>query len=213
MTLIGSSRYYATLNIHLGVKGVVLSLLQQILGSIPYIPKHGYFTNYSDEVEETAQRLLVNESENLQPFGELFGRVTTTFIRTIPNRLIKCYSINLQLDPCSRKLATRRFDTTHLREYFMGRYPLQIRKLESFYPWGKLSAMVDFHSPFVPTNILMDGQILTSGFVHVVDVQVETEELLLPSPYQTNCRDYTDVNKETCIANKTRNPSSYQVNL
>ncbi|GBN94059.1 hypothetical protein AVEN_21563-1 [Araneus ventricosus] len=74
---------------------------------------------------------------------------------------------------------------------------------------GEAEVFFGIHSPFVPMNPVTEGHEIRLGYYYHFQVQLEKEKHLLPSPYQTNCRD----NEPSDDGEKFTNPNSYQVCL
>ncbi|GBM81495.1 hypothetical protein AVEN_154540-1 [Araneus ventricosus] len=171
------------------------------------IPKHGCYTNFSEEVEKIAQRLLLHDShDDPLPFRTMRSgmEMTTTFVQGGMDTFLKCYSHNLHLYQSDHKPTTLKTDFSLFSSLLVNVYDLQISQLESFYPWGKSQVFFAVHSPFFPINPSIQGHVIKSGVDYAVE---EKEERLLPPPYQTNCKDYAASEE----ANNATNPASSQM--
>ncbi|CAL1292403.1 unnamed protein product, partial [Larinioides sclopetarius] len=92
------------------------------------------------------------------------------------------------------KQAFLQFDITKNHFEYMNISRLSLLELEAFGQWSK--RMVAFilrfgiHSPYVPKNPYFEGYaIRLLGFDCKMEAKLEKEELFLPPPYQTSCRD------------------------
>ncbi|CAL1299494.1 unnamed protein product [Larinioides sclopetarius] len=162
---------------------------------------------------------LLNDSYNdAQLFlAHGYDSKTRTFIDT-DSVLLKCYSDNLHLFQSGSKLETWEIDFFKSQRASFLSYALNQGNIELFNSQDEPQELfksvdgpqvfVAIHSPYVPVDPL-ELQAIKPGKEYRIDIKLESEEHLLPPPYQTNCRD----NGPSKDAKEFTNPNSYEMCL
>ncbi|CAL1289823.1 unnamed protein product [Larinioides sclopetarius] len=174
------------------------------------IPKTGYYTNYSQDLVETAQLYLPYEDFNANRLYVKYSGIETfqtrTFIQARPT-FLKCYSENLHLYQNDLKRSVQEIDFNSSAGSKIMSFELSLFKINLYYPSLRPQVFIGIHSPFVPNNPRFDGQAIYPGKSYGFVVEMDQEEHRLPPPYQTSCRD----NGPSKDAKPFTNPNSYQM--
>ncbi|GBN91727.1 hypothetical protein AVEN_71034-1, partial [Araneus ventricosus] len=143
--------------------------------SMLMIPKMGYYTNYSEEVEEWSQFLLLNGSID-DP--DLFSKDSSTqdvktFLVDYDSSILKCYSNNLHLYQSGLKPQTKQIGHLPFNygDHISG-YIIQLHKIELFQPLDKPQVFFGIHSPFVPLDTITEGHEIRMGYDYHFQVQL-----------------------------------------
>ncbi|CAL1299497.1 unnamed protein product [Larinioides sclopetarius] len=152
---------------------------------------------------------LLNDSYNdAQLFlAHGFHSETRTFIHNY-QELFKCYSKNLHLFQSGSKLKTYKIDFFRPLQNLFSFYKLDQVNIELFSSKDESQVFFAVHSPYVPIDST-DLQAIRPGKSYKIDINLETEEHLLPPPYQTDCRD----NGPSKDVKNFTNPNSYEMCL
>ncbi|GBM87500.1 hypothetical protein AVEN_97367-1 [Araneus ventricosus] len=182
------------------------------------IPKFGYYTSdATDEIYSTLRRdLYDNRNLSQEAWSNWTWDIPTgysTSHRDMTSSLMlgqdginfpTCYSANLRL---SSELPPLTWSLSDYKDNIqLEQFSLKVETDEAFRPWYIPQIVLAIHSPYVPVQPVTEGEVLKIGYVYLVSVKLE-EEQLLPHPYQTDCIDYDALWREN---NKT-GPRSQEV--
>ncbi|CAL1275418.1 unnamed protein product [Larinioides sclopetarius] len=169
-----------------------------------------FYEIYSEYPTNMVQKSTILKKVKLPAVTLCFKNTQFSLTRTFVKAggfFYKCYSRNLHLYQSGSKPDTEEIDFNGFA--LIENFVLKLSRIELFDMTGNPQVFLGIHSPFIPINPVLEGHPIRTGHLYIAEVKLETEEHLLPPPYQTNCRD----NGPSKDAKEFTNPNSYQMCL
>ncbi|GBM82432.1 hypothetical protein AVEN_229475-1 [Araneus ventricosus] len=136
------------------------------------IPIFHYYGYYELFLGERANYLFNDTSINPHLYWSMSGNVleTRTFIKS-GDFIYTCYSRNLHLYQSGSKPETMEVELNEVTRYID--FELDLHPIELYDPSGNPQVFLGIHSPFVPSNPILHGEAIRSGYTYRIEVQLK----------------------------------------